>query len=435
MSDPTRRGILATGLGSLGVTGLGAGILSAQAAGGTGVVPCVRDRVMLGRSMIAADVHGLIVLQYDPGSPICPALYERDPAGQMSSSRPDLVRSRDGAVWRLAEPVIDVAMLGTGGAAIDRALASLGRRPGTVRLRGERYRVTAPIRLGPGQSLVGTGWASLPDAGIAEGSTILQLDGADACIEIVGETAGAPVERVRVAALAIVGQGEGAGIRLRDARHFALTDLYLTRLEKGVFGEATVWMGQVSKIQCFACRIGFDLNSGTEDTIFSGCIVRYADIACRINYHSQTNYFVGCDFGYARVSVQMIGAIGKRVNATFESCMFEFKPMAGADPAVFELTAPASQDLADYPSVSCRGCRFHALNEAGTAPIFLVRRANRISLTDCRGGGRMAVVLRCSDPAALGGVTLIGNEVLARTVTTGGAAMSARITELTGAPR
>ncbi len=435
MSDPTRRGIVAAGLGSLGVTGLGAGILSAEAAGAAPAMPCMRDRATLGRSVIAADVHGLIVLQYDSNSPICPALYERDLAGAVSSGRPDLVRSRDGAIWRLAEPVIDVAMLGTGGAAISRALASLGRRPGTVRLRGERYRVTTPIRLGAGQSLVGAGWASLPDAGIAEGSTILQLDGGDACIEILGETPAAPAERVRVAALAIVGQGRGAGIRLRDARHFALTELYLTRLERGVFGEATAWMGQVSQVQCFACRIGFDLNSGTEDTIFSGCIVRYADIACRINYHSQANYFVSCDFGYARVSVQMIGAIGKRVNATFESCMFEFKPMAGADPAVFELTAPASQDIADYPSVSCRGCRFHALDEAGTAPIFLVRRANKISMTDCRGGGIMAVVLRCSDPAALGGVTLMGNEVLARTITTGGAALSTRITELTGASR
>jgi hypothetical protein len=433
MINATRRHIVATGLGAFGVTAVGATALSggADQCEKAGIL-CVRDSLALAGTTVPIDVVALIVTRYDRASPVCPALYER---ANGTATGPGFLRSLDGAFWRLNEPVIDVAMMGAGADAITRALASLGGRPGTIRLRGELYQIKTPIRLASGQSLIGAGWASLDDATVAQGSTVLQLKGTDACIEVIGETTSRPVERVRIAALAVVGEGEGKGIHVRDARHCEFENIYLTRLATGIFGEATAWLGSYSRIQCFACRIGFDLNSGTEDSVFRSCIVRYADIACRINYHGQTNYFVGCDFGYARVSVQMIGAIGKRVNATFESCIFEFKPMPGAGAAIFELTAPTSSNLADYPSVSCRGCRFHALDEQRSAPIFLVRHANKISMMDCRGGGQMATIIQCSDVTALGGLSLAGNEAVARDIMAGDPKLGTRIVDLIGDTR
>jgi len=425
MATPTRRSLLATGVGSIGVAGIGmAAFPSASHAEGDAGLMWVQDRAVLRQTSVSRDVAAIVVTRYDRDSPVCPARYER----ATGDVRPTDAHSRDGAVWRMAEPVIDIAMFGTGGDAIHRALASLAGRPGIVRLSAGRYRIKVPIRLRSGQSLIGAGWASLEDAGIADGSTVIELDGADAAIDIIGDLPMRPIERVRVGGLAILGQGKGSGIRLRDARHFEIEDIYLTRLDRGIFGEATVWMGKYSRLQCFACKIGFDLNSGTEDSIFSSCIVRYADIACRINYHAQTNYFVGCDFGYARISVQLIGSIGKRVNATFESCIFEFKPTVPDGAAVFELTGPVSRDISDYPSVSCRSCRFHALAETADAPIFLIRRANKISVTDCRGGGQMGTTIRSAEGGEVGSILLSGNETLAKVVGVGDRKFLSRLT-------
>lgn len=399
-------------------------LAGAPGDGGIARTAWIATRDAAGAVAIDAAIELLIVMRYDARTPPCPAQYVRVTDRQ---AHPGRFRTADGAIWQIAEPVIDVFMLGSDGAAVQRAIDCLFARPGRVRLPDHEFVVTRSIRLGSGQTLSGTGWSTVAGSDLVSAGSRIRYRDLDIAIEVAGVDEQRPVERVRIEGVAITGDGKGIGLKVRYARHIEISDVYVNRAAIGVSWGPVVWQGRYSRIQCFNNRIGFDMDSGAEDATFETCIVRYGDVAVRINYHGQANMFIGCDFSYVRVAVQMIG--GMTISATFLSCSFELQGDRGAPSSVFELLAPPSDDEATCPSVSVAYCRFHAIGAARMLPIFRIGRAGRIVLSDARPGGAFGAIVHCDDASKVAGIVLQDNARIAGRITSGDATLSSRMVQ------
>lgn len=193
-------------------------------------------------------------------------------------------------------------------------------------------------------------------------------------------------------------------------------DIYIVGFGKGISVNEWIWLSTYSRVQIFSCGIGFFLNSGGEDSVFTSCIVRgYASnaVGVDLNYHSQTNIFIGCDFSDCGIGARLNNGHDQNgqpfsVHATFINCQFE-KSWNYVDVNSAGIVIVSSNDaVAGYPSVIVQGCRFLAKDTrpegAPILPFVRAEAANSIRIEGQRGSG-YDYLIYVSDATKIGSIS------------------------------
>ncbi len=246
------------------------------------------------------------------------------------------------------------------GSAIQKAIRASGDEISTIVIPSGVYKITKTIYVDHAKQLLGDGFSTYPGKLDLKNGTILEYYGQDECIHVGGNLQGSDNvgERNQISNIAFVSKKQNQiGLKASYTRYDKFSNLYFSGFEKGFYLGPQSWLCKIELVQCMACKIGLYCDSGGEDSVFTNCLFRgygLDSIGAVINYHSQTNIFIGCDFSNNNYGLRLNNGEYRGVplstHTTVLNCIFE-----NCGTAAIEVD---SGSTSKYPKIIIQGCRF-----------------------------------------------------------------------------